>query len=1460
METAARTVLRPEDFEKKAPIEHILDAPDSYVGSTVVATVPVWKFSGKSGDRSMRFGDVTSCEAIDRLFLEILSNAADNIINTRLFSATTIDARKTFASVRTPPVSVSVTDVSVTIRNSGHPIPVAPHPQSTTETNLVLVPELIFGELLTSSNYNKKVARVSAGRNGYGAKLANIFSTRFSVKIGDPVHGQEYEGVWINNMSSREKSVSKPGYAFDKASKTWKTAGESDAKRGKAKIYTGPAYVEVSYDIDFSRFAPLKSYSLEIVDVFARHALDYTFTAKIPIRFNDEIFDARAPRTFAKYYFPKESGEAEDDSSPADRAVVWYEWASKRDADDAAKLGSAKDAIVKSINSGVFGAIPMVELIVLDTPDEPVMLSYVNGLLVPEGVHVAEALKKVATAIIAASPAATAANKGGVVTLTANDVKSHISLIVNCHLENPIFASQTKQRLAEPTPRITITADAFKSAMTSASASARWSVGARLAEASAVKTQRAIAKTDAGKKRKRVAIDAGEDANWAGGERSKECVLYLCEGESAAGMIKQRINLLGGKNVNGYFPTKGKSLNVSAASDAAALANKEFGAIKQLIGLAEGADYSNAATAASMLRYGRVIIAADQDVDGFHVRALLLNMFASKWPSLIKEGRIAYLATPLVRVTEARTGKCVHRFFSESSFDSWLHDQPGRTLPRGLKVAYYKGLASSSTTDIKEDLEFSPLIVLVYDSSAKESLSLGFNPKRADDRKKWITDWIGVGITGEDFEMQAVDEAIRDAKACAAKKNIAPKLVPTGLRDVTSMLNTDLVNYSAETLFRSIPSMFDGLKRSQRQAIYHALEYWNYRSPHLTGGDGIKDPVKIARLAAAAAERVLYQHGEASLVATYIGLTQNFCGANNIAVLDRVGQLGCLAPETPILMYSGGFKCAESVRKGDTLVGDDGTIRNVLETTSGIDMMYAISQIDGTRRYIVNSIHILTLCDPRGNIIDIALPDFLRLPESEQREHSGIVFNPATKATSFYKFKVEFVRRGKYVGWNLDGNERFLLGDFTVTHNTRHAGGKDAGAGRYVSTRLDWLAPLIFSRESVALSPQRDVEGEKVEPGWLPADLPLGVINETLGIGTGFQSKIPGHHPVETADWLLARIRGKTRVAPPSPWYAGFTGRIYIADATAAAKPKGGKAAVVQPKLFDDDDDDDTNDSVVGRRKVVTEGIFRVTRQPSATDGTTDVLISELPVGVWTGPYRKWLEALITVGALGDLVDTSTTDTVSFELKKLDTSKLIDVATLKAANTIVSGKKASATDAKTVAKSVAKAAAKPSSPPPVTLEMLKLRKNISLNTMTMIDMTGLPRVFRDVEEILEVYTVKMLEHYETVKVARIRSMNAELSELSAKHALIFAIVTKKLVVFGVDESVVVENIAKQKLSVEAFHALKIRECTAEKVEALAKKIEEVKASIAETQATPSWRFWERRIVAARAEIVKRMKV
>merc|ERR1712176_528390 len=134
-----------------------------------------------------------------------------------------------------------------------------------------------------------------------------------------------------------------------------------------------------------------------------------------------------------------------------------------------------------------------------------------------------------------------------------------------------------------------------------------------------------------GTKGKRVlGVPKLEDANEAGGKHASECSLILTEGDSAKALAVAGLSVIG-RDRFGVFPLRGKLLNVRDVQQRQIAENKEIMNIVKILGLSFGQKGDT-----SKMRYGSVMIMADQDYDGSHIKGLLINFFHYWWPDLLK--------------------------------------------------------------------------------------------------------------------------------------------------------------------------------------------------------------------------------------------------------------------------------------------------------------------------------------------------------------------------------------------------------------------------------------------------------------------------------------------------------------------------------------------------------------------------------------------------------------------------------------------------------------------------------------------------------------------------------------------------------------------------------------------------------------------------------------------------------
>jgi DNA topoisomerase II len=418
-----------------------------------------------------------------------------------------------------------------------------------------------------------------------------------------------------------------------------------------------------------------------------------------------------------------------------------------------------------------------------------------------------------------------------------NFIKDNMMVFVISTIVNPSFSSQTKEML-KTTPKefgsICEVPDELIIKL------ANYGVMERAISRNEFQDKQLLKKTDGKKKSSLLGIDKLYDAGYAGTKRSSECCLILTEGDSAKATAMAGISVIpDGNNKFGIFPLRGKMLNTRDKDNKTISQNTEVGYIKEILALEEGKNYENTST----LRYGSIMIMTDQDLDGSHIKGLLMN-FLSRWSSLIKlDGFITSLLTPIVKATK---GKSVHSFYTLQDFEKWHIDNS-----KGWHIKYYKGLGTSTPKEAREYFQNFKKVTYIWDENSLETLDMAFNTKRADDRKIWL---------GSHDPNLILD---------IGKSNVS----------FTDFVNKDLIHFSRYDLKRSVPAL-DGLKPSTRKILFCS----NKR--HL------KSDIRVAQFSGYISEHGAYHHGEISLQEAIIGMAQNFCGANNINLLVPSGQFG----------------------------------------------------------------------------------------------------------------------------------------------------------------------------------------------------------------------------------------------------------------------------------------------------------------------------------------------------------------------------------------------------------------------------------------------------------------------------------------------------------------------------------------------------------------------------------------
>jgi len=482
---------------------------------------------------------------------------------------------------------------------------------------------------------------------------------------------------------------------------------------------------------------------------------------------------------------------------------------------------------------------------VIDTPDHGMTVSFVNGMWTRNGgVHAEAAFKAIGTGVVNAVNGNKKDKKDKKFKISLTDVKKHISLFISCWLEDPKFDGQTKTALRSPTPKIDIDDQILQPIM-------NWELISRLYAELEAKQFKAASKTD-GKKKKYINIAKGEDANKAGTPESSKCTLYVTEGDSAMGFAVKAVSLIPkGRDFIGIYPMKGKPLNVMNANHKQIAENSEIIDLKNMLGLRERVNYLDEENYKT-LRYGHFLIMADSDDDGKHILGLILNLFHCKYPSLLARGYVKYLRTKIIDV---RKGKRYKKFYTQNDYEKW------RKTVKDYKSwdhSYFKGLGSSEDKDIEEEFKNPKIVSCFYDDLAPTTLSLAFNNKLANERKKWIEYW------EPNFKVEKLE-----------------------LQPISDFINHELIQFSISDIARSIPKLMDGLKVSQRKIIWASMKKWGNKA-----GSDKASKVKVASLVGYIIDQVAYHHGDKSLSMAIINMANDYVGSNNLPYMCKNGQFG----------------------------------------------------------------------------------------------------------------------------------------------------------------------------------------------------------------------------------------------------------------------------------------------------------------------------------------------------------------------------------------------------------------------------------------------------------------------------------------------------------------------------------------------------------------------------------------
>jgi len=749
-------------YQQKTDKQHILDNPDTYIGSVEEVESDLWILD-ESGDKIIE-KNIKYIPGLFKLFDEGIVNCRDHVVRMQHSIA---NGQDNIIPVSNIEITIQE-DGTIVMLNDGNGIDVAEHPE-----HKIWIPEMIFGHLRTSTNYDKTEKKIVGGKNGFGFKLVLIWSTYGSIETVDHIRGLKYIQEFKENLDV----ICKPSIT-----------------KCKNKPYT-----KITFKPDYKRLG-IDGLSNDLISLLKKRVYDVAaITDKnLKVKYNSNLIPIKNFQQYIDMYI------GDKNTSPRvyeDNGIRW-EYA-----------------------------------VALTPTNEFVQISFVNGIHTSKGgKHVEYILNQITRKLVEFI------EKKKKVKVNPNTIKEQLILFLRCDIENPAFDSQTKDFMNTPSSKFGSKCDVSDKFIEKVAKMGVMDAALQLTE---VKENKAAKKTDGSKSKSVRGIPKLTDANWAGTEKSKDCFIIFCEGDSAkAGIISGLSS--DDRNTIGVYPMKGKILNVRGEAVKKISENKEIGEIKKILGLETGKKYNTIEDVYKNLRYGKIIFMTDQDLDGSHIKGLGINLFQSEWPTLSEiPGFIGFMNTPILK---AKKGNSELNFYNDGEYEVWKENND----TTGWKIKYYKGLGTSTGKEFREYFEKKKMVGFEHSTKSDDTIDMVFNKKRADDRKEWLKYYD------------------RNAYLDTNKTNVTYE----------EFINREFIHFSKYDCDRSIPNLMDGLKISLRKILYSAFK------------KNLNTEIKVAQFSGYVSEHSGYHHGEASLNGAIVGMAQNFVGSNNINLLLPNGQFG----------------------------------------------------------------------------------------------------------------------------------------------------------------------------------------------------------------------------------------------------------------------------------------------------------------------------------------------------------------------------------------------------------------------------------------------------------------------------------------------------------------------------------------------------------------------------------------
>jgi len=258
-------------YQKKTQLEHIKDAPDTYIGGIEEDRVINW---------TMREDQMTHAEygfipGLYKCFDEGIVNCRDHWVRLQQKQKA---GEENIVPMTLIDIDIDVKTGIITMINNGNGIDVAKHPE-----HKIYIPEMIFGHLMTSTNYKKSAKKITGGKNGFGFKLVLIYSTWGRIETVDHVRGKKYVQEFKDNLST----ICTPKIT----------------KAQNVKPYT-----KVQFKLDFARFG-IDGINDDIFSILKKRTFDIAAVTdrSVKVKFNGELVPVRTFEDYLDLYIGPKS-------------------------------------------------------------------------------------------------------------------------------------------------------------------------------------------------------------------------------------------------------------------------------------------------------------------------------------------------------------------------------------------------------------------------------------------------------------------------------------------------------------------------------------------------------------------------------------------------------------------------------------------------------------------------------------------------------------------------------------------------------------------------------------------------------------------------------------------------------------------------------------------------------------------------------------------------------------------------------------------------------------------------------------------------------------------------------------------------------------------------------------------------------------------------------------------------